>query len=553
MKKTFLYPVLGSLLYAGAAFAQQTEPVALPQIHGNFQVDAQYYNPDSLIGAPKVNEKVLSNGFGNLNYRYGNFSAGMRYESYQNVMQGYDSRYKGQGIPYRYARFKQKEIDITLGNFYEQFGSGLIFRSYEARGLLYDNAMDGIRAIYNPFKGITFKGLIGKQRTFFSYSPGIVRGFDGEININEMFDSLATKKTKVIIGGSFVSKYQADQDPTLVLPENVGCYGGRINVIRGGFNFFTEYAYKINDPSLNNNNSFKDGQGLFASASYATDGLSLLFAGKYIDNMSYRSDRGAALSVAMINFLPALSKPHTYMMMAFYPYATQPNGELSYSGELQYKFKKGSLIGGATGMEVSLNYSASYATDTTRLSKTGADSSHLYGYKINPYGLGPKYFEDLNIEIGKKLNKKLKLTLMGAMQFYNDNVIRHSNPNGGYPNIYSTIGVIDVTYKYKHGSNIRFEAQTLQAHQDKGSWVSGVIEWTPSSNFFASIQDQYNYANPEPDLRFHYYYGTVGFVHDETRITLSYGKLRAGIFCVGGVCRNVPASNGLSLTISSSF
>ena len=34
---------------------------------------------------------------------------------------------------------------------------------------------------------------------------------------------------------------------------------------------------------------------------------------------------------------------------------------------------------------------------------------------------------------------------------------------------------------------------------------------------------------------------------------LSYGKQREGIICVGGVCRQVPAANGFSVTITSSF
>ena len=68
-------------------------------IHGNFQVDAQYYNKDTSIGAPIVPQKVLSNGFGNINYIRGNFSAGIRYESYNPVMQGFDPRYQGSGIP----------------------------------------------------------------------------------------------------------------------------------------------------------------------------------------------------------------------------------------------------------------------------------------------------------------------------------------------------------------------------------------------------------------------------------------------------------------------
>jgi hypothetical protein len=65
--------------------------------------------------------------------------------------------------------------------------------------------------------------------------------------------------------------------------------------------------------------------------------------------------------------------------------------------------------------------------------------------------------------------------------------------------------------------------------------------------------DQYNYANPHENLRIHYVIGTVGYVHESTRFTVSYGRQRAGLFCVGGVCRVVPASNGLTLSFTQSF
>ena len=63
------------------------------------------------------------------------------------------------------------------------------------------------------------------------------RGFDGEVNINELFDSsLANLKTRFILGGSFVSKYQSDQNPDYVLPENVGAYGGRaVTIVTADF------------------------------------------------------------------------------------------------------------------------------------------------------------------------------------------------------------------------------------------------------------------------------------------------------------------------------
>ena len=202
-----LFLVIALIAGAKSTSAQNNVAEELNSIHGNFQIDAQYYEADSLIGAPKVR---------------GKFSAGVRYEAYNNVRQGFLPSYKGEGIVNRFARYQTNLLDVTVGNFYEQFGSGLMLRAYYEPGLLYDNSIDGARIISNPYKGFTFKGVIGKQRLFFGKGPGIVRGFDGELNVNELFDSLlGNKKTRVILGGSFVSKFQSDQDNNLILPENL--------------------------------------------------------------------------------------------------------------------------------------------------------------------------------------------------------------------------------------------------------------------------------------------------------------------------------------------
>lgn len=73
--------------------------IDLGQIHGNFQADFQYYNPDSLIGAPIVPEKIRSNGFMNLIYTRGNFTAGVRFESYLNVLQVLTPATVAQALP----------------------------------------------------------------------------------------------------------------------------------------------------------------------------------------------------------------------------------------------------------------------------------------------------------------------------------------------------------------------------------------------------------------------------------------------------------------------
>jgi hypothetical protein len=586
--------LLSIALFCGAFNLQSQNAVTeeLNSVHGNFQLDGQYYEYDSLIGAPKVPEKFLSNVFGNINYSKGKFSAGVRYEAYNNVRQGFLPSYKGQGIVNRYARYQTQLLDITVGNFYEQFGSGLMLRAYYEPGLLYDNSIDGARIISNPYKGVTLKGIIGKQRLFFGVGPGIVRGVDGEVNINELFDSiLGNKKTKVIVGGSFVSKYQPDQDNYLILPENVGCYGGRVNIIRGGFNFNTEYAYKINDPSADNNKSYKFGDALFSTVSYATNGFSILLQGKRIDNMSYRSDRNESLQNLLINYLPATTKQHSYTLLALNPYATQLNGEIGLMAEVQYKIQKGTLLGGKYGMEITLNYSQAHGlakygvrdslSDMTFYNtkwdfKEFSNETHhydsslvttptgsYYNKKKVSYRDANKYYHDFFVEVNKKFNKKWKGTFMYANQFYNRNIIQFNAPTAGFKNLRSHTGVVDITYKYKSSKSIRLEVQGLFVDDQnvetnsnliaKGNWATALLEWWPNGHFFIALYDQYNYGNPKDELKIHYYLGTIGYNKDAHRIQLSYGKQSAGIFCVGGVCRVVPASNGITLSITSSF
>jgi hypothetical protein len=404
--KILFFSLIG-ICFSNPFFAQISD--ALQSVHGNFQIDAQNCQQDTATGVPDVQGQTFRyNAFGNINYTSGDFSMGFRFESYNPVMLGFLPDYSNHsGIPYKYARYKHKDIDITVGNFYEQFGSGLTLRTYEDRGLLYDNSIEGFRAIYTPHAGVTLKGVTGRQRVFWGLSDGIVRGFDGEINFMELFDSLNRAKTKVIIGGSFVSKYQDDQNPTLVLPKNVGCFGGRANIVNESFNFYAEYAYKINDPSYQNQYSYKDGQALYVTSSYSQKGFSVLLSGKYVDNMSFRSDRDKQSTVAFINYLPSLSKNQTYLMMAYYPYASQPNGEVGGSADVQYKVKKGTLLGGKYGMDIALNASLFYGTDTTRIREFD-DTLRQFKYKINPTGVGDKYFHDVNIEISKKFSKKWK-------------------------------------------------------------------------------------------------------------------------------------------------
>ena len=231
------------------------------QINGDFNLSLQSYQEDILIDAQAADEIVLSNAYLNLNYTKGNFRTGIRYESYLNALADFDPEFKGNGIPFKYATYKLYGLEITAGNFYEQFGAGLIFRSYEEKGLGIDNAMDGVRLKYDGLKATSIKGFIGKSRTHFTYADGIFRGVDGEVNINELFNS--NIKTQFSVGGSFVSRYQERSNIVFKIPQNVGAYATRLNVNNGGWNSYTEFAYKVNDPA----NVLTESQMNYASGS----------------------------------------------------------------------------------------------------------------------------------------------------------------------------------------------------------------------------------------------------------------------------------------------
>jgi hypothetical protein len=548
----YLLPTVFLLISATGSWAQESGKWG--EIHGNVQFDAQYYNPDSAIGAPPVPEKLLMNGFTNLIYTKGKFQVGIRYENYLNVLQGFDARYQGQGITYRYATFDTDFLTITVGNFYEQFGSGMIFRSFEERGLGLDNAMDGVRVKAHVLGGVYATALIGRQRTFFDYSEGIVRGFDGEINLNETFKGIAESKFRATIGGSYVSKYQKDEDPDFDLPENVGAWAARATFLYKGFNLSGEYVYKINDPQATNvlvvdgalQRNYNPGNGLLASLAYSRKGLGIVLGAKRIDNMDFRSDRGASGFNLNINFLPALTKQHTYQLAAsLYPYATQPNGEWAFQAEVSYQVPRKSKLGGKYGMGIVLNYSQANGLVNT----INAEGS---GYTNNFFELGELYFRDFNVEISKKFTKKFKMTGKYLNLVYNGDVVQGLI---GFGTIKSNIGILDATYKIKPRHSLRLEVQGLwtQDRADEGHWALALIEYQWSPHLFVAVMNQWNYGNKDADRRLHYPSITVGYIHNATRITLGYGRQRAGIFCVGGICRNVPASNGVSLSITSSF
>ena len=523
------------------------------EIHGNFQAEAQYYFEDTAIGATGVEELMGMNGFANVNYTNGNISAGFRYESYQNALQGFPEGYQGNGFPYRYFTYTGKNLNFTVGNFYEQFGNGFVFRTYEERGLGYDNVMDGIRIGYKVSPGIYLKGVIGQQRIFYELGEGIVRGADVEFSLNEMMKSMEDSYHRWTIGGSFVSKYQDDQRSDLNLPENVGTGGVRLNYKYKKFRLGGEYVYKINDPSLDNGFRYNPGEVIYFQTAWSMKSLGMNLSGMRVDNMSYKSERDMSGNNLLINYVPALTKQHTYNLLAtIYPYATQLNGQVGGQYDITKKFRKKTFLGGKYGTTVKLNLSTYYDLDKTYIEDSNRTERNLEPEYTSTYNsVGDKFWSEINFELTKKFSKKFGLVFNYSYLEYNQNIIEgKTNP---WELVYANIFVVDLTYRLNKKHALRMELQSLTTEQDKGDWATALIEYTYAPHWFIAVMDQYNYGNSHEDKRFHFYNIGGGYNKGGTRIGLSYGRQREGIFCVGGVCRNVPASNGFYLSVTHSF
>lgn len=528
-------------------------------VTGSIDMLGQYYLEDSTINAAVPDQALGLNSSAYIVYDYKKFSAGLRYESYLNALEGYPQTFSGTGIGYRFVNWRSNEFEFTAGNFYEQFGSGMLLRTYEERSLGIDNALDGVRVRYNSKSGVNLTGLVAEQRRAFDNElingDGLIRGFDAEVDLMRLTNRADSSDLALSIGGSFVSKYNDDNRiDSLILPKNVGAAAFRVTADYKNWRGFVEYMHKANDPYPSGTEAFnylyKEGQGMFVNLGYSQKGFAVDLTAKHTDNIVWRSTNvQTGPTDLLIGYVPALNKQHTYNLAStLYPYNTNLFGEISYGANLLYKVPKGSKLGGKYGMNIAVNFVANYAPEREFI--TGEDKGRDK-YSTSLFSAADSLFaQDFNIEIKKKFSKKVRGTFTYMNFIFDDRVVLVAEK---HEKIFADIVVADVTWKIKPKHSVRFEAQHLSTEQDQGNWAFAQVEYAVSPHWSFTILDQHNYGNDQENKRVHYALGNIAYTNKNNRVSLQYGKQRAGFFCVGGICRAVPASNSVAVTFTSSF
>lgn len=542
------YLALSALLSAALpAVAQVT-------VSGSVHSDVLFPQDDEKIGTEHYDDKVLTNTYLDLKLGSKNVEAGARFEFLKYPMPGYEPDFKGWGVPHFYVKGHIDNLDITLGDYYEQFGSGFILRTYEERSLGIDNALRGVRLNFRPVDGVTVKALSGKQRRYWHHNDALVSGADLELDMEQFIKPLAAHGSHITLGGSWVNKYEKSGDDAifvdathrLKIPEFVNAWDARVNFTHKGFSLLAEYAQKSQDPSFDNGYHYGKGNVAMLSASYSQKGMSVLLQAKRSEGMSFRSRRSMSGTSSFINHLPAFTHDQTYALAAQYPYATNPDGEWAFQGEFGYTFKKGTTLGGKYGTKLKFNVSHVRGLDENGIKNPVAEERVIGsdGYKSSFFKTGETYYQDIDVQIEKRFTRDFQLILMYMNERYNMTVIEG---HGGM--IKSNILIADGKYKFSPKLTLRCELQYQFCKGDDGDWAFGLAELSWAPHWMFTVSDMWNCG----ETKIHYYQALVTYNLKSHRLQAGYGRTNAGFNCSGGVCRWVPATRGFTLSYNYSF
>lgn len=546
--------LFGAFLLIGAAgFSQENG-----YFFGGLESNSQWLLDDEKFDFPAPDEQFRANNYLQLNYNLGNFTAGVQYESYLPLaLSGYSPTWDGHnGIGTYYLNFKNETLDVTGGYFYEQFGSGLILRTWEDRQLGINNALKGLRVKFSPTSTVDVTGVFGQTRNGFDVSEGVIQGLDANVGLSELLNIDAVE---LKLGASYVGRYQAaGSSDSLHIPTNINAYGARLDFVANKFYGGVEAITKdpdvlINDGFVSSPQLF-DGTALQVNLGYAQKGLGINTTFRRLENFTFYSDRyaeGNQYNEQLVNYVPAITKQHDYLLSNIYVYSSQPRllfgenekraGEVGTQVDVYYSFDKESTLGKyGTKLAGNFSYWAGLEADFNTTDQT---------YDVQFIGKGKRYFRDLNLEVKNRWSSKWS-TVVTFQDVIIDKSVSKGGILGSQGDIRAQIAVVEGTRRFEGGKALRLELQHLWTAQDDKNWAASVLEYNFNPSFSLYAADAYNYG-AEKEL--HYYNFGGSYSKGRARFAMNYGRQRGGLICVGGVCREVPKSTGLTANLVVTF
>ena len=546
------------------------------QISIALESNNSYYAPDKkleeiglVVPEKRTRGDFGSNDYLKVDYNIGRFSAGIQVDGYLPALYGYDFYDYGQRTSKlnmfltKYVQWEDANWGVRLGDIYDQFGNGLIFRAYEDRALGFNNSLAGGRAYYNFNNMVNVKVIAGLPRLYDVRSKSTIWGADLSLSISEM---AGWNNGTVALEGSYVGRYQ--KDAALNFPVEGNMYkgvdndilnmvSGRLNFEYAGFSLRGEYAAKLNEDIFNPTKDAAKGNAITVDLGYNYKRFSVSASFRRMENMTtfieYRP-MGIGGGNAM-NYVPLLTRQHTYSLANLNPYrgsSVHTGGEVGGQIDVYYSLRNPKARGKYWNFHA--NFSMFNSLDHYN-PMAGGDME------------GRNVWIDFNFDVERQWNKSLKTTLFYSFQRWDEEINHFDGAHAHYCRSHIFVG--DVTYKINKKHSLRFEAQYLMSNDYEGDWVAATIEYNFAPKFSFYVSDMWNcekmqdgaYGNYFMNVNtyewehelLHYYQVGASFTHNSIRVQLSYGRNRAGYVCSGGVCRFQPAYTGANLALTLSF
>ena len=500
---------------------------------GSFESNSAIYINDDKLGFNQPESPFSTNNYLKLTLGYKFFEIGLQYENYLPPLLGYSKKLEGHRLAQRFLKFNNAKNYVVLGNFYEQFGSGLILRTFEDRQLGINTAFDGIKYTWSPNNFFTIRALTAKQLGYKKNGTSVLAGSSIQFNFSEIFFS--DKELNLKSELNWISKIRRKQEEVWIDkdPKMVNSFSGVINFSYKNLDLLTELALKTHDPSQTNGIDDKWGKALVVNPSYSTKGLGININLRHLKRMDFRSENILSDQFYMLNYIPANTKQHKYSLANLHPYAAQPGHEVSTQFDFYFLVPKKTKIGGQYGTKVAFNYSKQFASPVT------------LGNKVSDLlSSANMVYRDFNLEVDKKWSRKLK-TIFSYIGLNMENNFFVSDYEAQIANIL----IADIQYRIKTRNTLRIEFQHLSAEENEKNWYAWNAEYSVAPRFSFFVSDMTNYSGN----KLHYPNGGLRVNIKSTSIILNYGKNREGFKCSGGICRWMPAYTGFGFTLTSNF
>jgi len=281
-------------------------PLAFAQIGpGRLQLANRWVS-----ASEKEKSDLTLNNWLDADYRYKNWTAGLRFE----IHQPHNAAVYNDNLTQRYLEYQNDWLKIRAGNFYERLGRGLVFHAFEIQNqtldrtsqhVAIDRNIDGVNAKIS-LSNLEVTGIWGRPLQMLSSARSDALG-GGEVKLRPI--------SGLMVGGTYVRIGTQDffnNDFTV-----------SVSSLQTGFNlgavdFYGEVAQKISSRTQ----AEKDGDAVYLSANFSGAWLGVSAEFKRYKNFAQP-----------FNNPPALVKTHSFTLLNRHTHALNADDERGYQIE----------------------------------------------------------------------------------------------------------------------------------------------------------------------------------------------------------------------------